>query len=109
MRPSYNKIVLLIGEDGICRLYFLLDKHLPISSTYCIPTFETFAFLLTYCGEDRGGVVEGAGELPGHARLIGLLHEHQLLQEDEVHAVYVVLGQELGLERCKQKNGDGRR
>ena len=50
-------------------------------------------------GEDCGGVVEGARELPRHSRLVGLLHEHQLLQQDEVHAVYVVLRQELSLER----------
>ena len=55
--------------------------------------------LLTDCGEDRRGVVEGARELPRHARLVGLLHEHQLLQQDEVHAIYVVLRQELSLER----------
>ena len=39
---------------------------------------------LTYGGEHGGGVVEGAGELPGHARLVRFVQQHHLLEQVEI-------------------------
>ena len=39
---------------------------------------------LTYGGEHGGGVVEGSGELPGHARLVRFVQQHHLLEQVEI-------------------------
>ena len=65
-----------------------------------MPRIMIYLNLLTDCGEDRRGVVEGARELPRLPGFVGLEEQHHLLEKWKVTLEKIPLNIEVS-QNCK--------